>query len=47
MISSTRSRLLPPPKPSALSARPSSWKAPVKSSVASSDKSRAGKVGSQ
>ncbi|MNN44133.1 hypothetical protein D3C81_1584110 [compost metagenome] len=30
MISSTRSRVRPPPKPSHMSAKPSSWKAPVR-----------------
>jgi hypothetical protein len=29
MISSTRSGVMPPPKPSHMSAKPSSWKAPV------------------
>ncbi len=34
MISSARSRSAEPPKPSATSARPSSWKAPVSITVA-------------
>ena len=34
MISSARSRVSPPPRPSAVSARPSSWKAPVIHTVA-------------